>query len=92
MCEKVCWRFIFALEKYSKCGEKGNFALDGLLGFDMNGKTVGVIGTGKIGALVAKSLKMGFGCKVVAYDIYQRFVVSWFWLRNSAHMFSLKKK
>lgn len=44
-----------------------NFSLDGLTGFDMHGKTVGIIGTGKIGRLVAGILK-GFGCKVLAYD------------------------
>ena len=40
---------------------EGNFALDGLLGFDMHGKTIGIIGTGKIGTVVAKILS-GFGC------------------------------
>jgi D-lactate dehydrogenase len=46
---------------------EGNFALDGLLGFDMHGKTVGVIGTGKIGAVVAQILT-GFGCPSLAFD------------------------
>ena len=46
-----------------------NFALDGLLGFDLFGKTVGVIGTGKIGALVARTLRAGFGCEVLAFDL-----------------------
>jgi D-lactate dehydrogenase len=46
---------------------EGNFALDGLVGFDMHGKTAGVIGTGTIGRLVAQILR-GFGCKVLAYD------------------------
>jgi D-lactate dehydrogenase len=46
----------------------GNFALDGLLGFDLVGKTVGVVGTGKIGAIVARILT-GLGCRVLAYDI-----------------------
>ena len=45
-----------------------NFALDGLMGFDLHGKTVGVIGTGKIGGLVARSLRLGFGCEVLAHD------------------------
>ncbi|KAI9909468.1 hypothetical protein PsorP6_015301 [Peronosclerospora sorghi] len=45
-----------------------NFRLEGLLGFDINGKTVGVVGTGKIGALFAR-IVAGFGCKVLAYDI-----------------------
>ncbi len=44
-----------------------NFSLDGLTGFDMHGKTVGIIGTGKIGRLVAGILR-GFGCQVLAYD------------------------
>jgi D-lactate dehydrogenase len=48
---------------------EANFSLDGLLGFDMHGKTVGVIGTGKIGQCVAK-IMMGFGCKVLAFDPY----------------------
>jgi D-lactate dehydrogenase len=45
----------------------GNFALDGLLGFDMHGKTVGVIGTGQIGTVVAKILT-GFSCPTLAFD------------------------
>jgi len=44
-----------------------NFVLDGLMGFDMHGKTVGVIGTGKIGEVVCKILS-GFGCRVLASD------------------------
>jgi D-lactate dehydrogenase len=46
---------------------EGNFALDGLLGFDMHGKTAGVIGTGKIGTVVAEILS-GFGCPILAFD------------------------
>ncbi|RLN46926.1 hypothetical protein BBJ28_00003065 [Nothophytophthora sp. Chile5] len=45
-----------------------NFRLTGLLGFDVNGKTVGIVGTGKIGALFARICR-GFGCKVLAYDV-----------------------
>ncbi len=45
----------------------GNFALDGLLGFDLHGKTAGIIGTGKIGAIVARILQ-GFGCEVLLHD------------------------
>ena len=48
---------------------EGNFALEGLLGFDLHGQTVGIIGTGKIGQIVAQILK-GFGCQLLAYDIY----------------------
>ncbi len=44
-----------------------NFALGGLMGFDMHGKTAGVVGTGKIGEVVCKILT-GFGCRVLAFD------------------------
>lgn len=44
-----------------------NFSLDGLVGFDMNGKTAGIVGTGKIGELVARIL-YGFGCNLLAFD------------------------
>ena len=47
---------------------EGNFALDGLLGFDLVGRTVGVVGTGKIGAIVVRIL-IACGCRVLAYDI-----------------------
>ncbi|NNE10459.1 MAG: 2-hydroxyacid dehydrogenase, partial [Gemmatimonadetes bacterium] len=47
----------------------GNFALEGLLGFDIHGLTAGVIGTGKIGRIVARIL-MGFGCHVLVNDPY----------------------
>jgi D-lactate dehydrogenase len=46
---------------------EGNFALDGLVGFDMHGKTVGLIGTGQIGAEVAQILT-GFRCPILAFD------------------------
>ncbi len=45
----------------------GNFALNGLLGFEMRGKTVGIVGTGRIGTAVAQILR-GFGCRLIAYD------------------------
>ncbi len=47
---------------------EGNFSLEGLLGFDLHGKTVGIVGTGKIGTVVAQILT-GFGCEVLAYDL-----------------------
>lgn len=47
----------------------GNFALDGLLGFDLHGKTVGVIGTGRIGSVFAKIMR-GFDCEVIGHDPY----------------------
>lgn len=46
---------------------EGNFALDGLLGFDMHGRTVGVVGTGHIGEVFCK-LMTGFGCTLLAAD------------------------
>lgn len=46
-----------------------NFALDGLLGFDLHGCTVGVIGTGKIG-LIFTQIMRGFGCSLLGYDTY----------------------
>lgn len=53
----------------------GSFVLDGLIGFDMFGKTVGVIGTGKIGRCVIDIL-IGFGCRVLAYDKFPNEEVS----------------
>ena len=47
-----------------------NFTLDGLVGFDMHGKTIGLIGTGKIGSVVAKIMN-GFGCNVLASDLIE---------------------
>ena len=47
-----------------------NFALDGLMGFDLHGKTVAVIGTGKIGRVFAR-IMLGFGCEVIGYDIHR---------------------
>ncbi|MER3487010.1 MAG: hydroxyacid dehydrogenase [Chloroflexota bacterium] len=46
---------------------EGNFSLEGLLGFDVHGKTAGIVGTGKIGTVVARILA-GFGCRLLAYD------------------------
>ena len=47
----------------------GNFSLEGLLGFDLHGRTVGVIGTGRIGQIFAGIMR-GFGCEVVGHDPY----------------------
>jgi len=49
---------------------EGNFSIEGLLGFDLHGAKVGVIGTGKIGAIFAQIMK-GFGCQLLGYDAYQ---------------------
>jgi D-lactate dehydrogenase len=46
---------------------EGNFALDGLLGFDLRGRTAGIVGTGKIGVAVAR-IFAGFGCRILACD------------------------
>jgi len=45
-----------------------NFTLDNLMGFDLNGKTVGIFGTGRIGSILVKIFH-AFGCKVVANDL-----------------------
>jgi len=58
--------------KYHKAYNRvreGDFSLGGLLGFDLHGKTVGVIGTGKIGQIFARIMH-GFGCKLLAYDLH----------------------
>lgn len=48
---------------------EGNFSLHGLLGFDMHGKTAGIIGTGKIAKKLISILR-GFGMNILAYDLY----------------------
>lgn len=62
---------ILALDrKYHRAHNRvreGNFSLEGLLGFDLHTRTVGIVGTGKIGQVVARIL-VGFGCEVIAYD------------------------
>ena len=53
-------------QSYMKIHQQ-NFLLDGLLGFDLHAKTVGIIGTGNIGSVVCDIMR-GFGCHVLAYD------------------------
>jgi D-lactate dehydrogenase len=48
---------------------EGNFALDGLLGRTLHGKTVGIVGTGRIGIATARIFR-GFGCRLLAHDVY----------------------
>lgn len=48
-----------------------NFSLDGLVGFDVHGKTVGIVGTGRIGAVMAGVMR-GFGCQLLASDPHPR--------------------
>lgn len=57
---------------------EGNFSLEGLLGFDMYGKTAGIVGTGKIAKELVKILH-GFGMKILAYDVYPdtEFAAKW---------------
>lgn len=47
---------------------EANFSLEGLVGFDLAGKTCGIVGTGRIGAVVARILR-GFGCRLLAFDL-----------------------
>lgn len=49
---------------------EGNFSLDGLVGFDLKSKTVGIVGTGKIGKVFAQIMN-GFGCRLLAFDVRQ---------------------
>ena len=55
---RACWRT-----------RDGNFSLNCLMGFDMHGKTIGIIGTGKIARILIRLLK-GFGMRILAYDLY----------------------
>lgn len=66
-----CFALILALVRkihraYNRVRE-GNFSLDGLLGFDLVGKTIGIVGVGNIGAVVGQ-IASGFGCKVLGSD------------------------
>lgn len=56
-------------EAFDRIREKGEFSFEGLQGFDLNGKTIGIIGTGRIGRHAVKIAK-GFGMKVIAFDSY----------------------
>ena len=49
---------------------EGNFELDGLMGFDLVGRTVAVIGTGKIGIIFAR-IMAGFGCELLGFDVHR---------------------
>ncbi len=56
------------LPEASQRVQTGNFSIDGLMGFDLHGKTVGVVGTGHIGNAFTRIMQ-GFGCKLLAYDV-----------------------
>lgn len=53
----------------------GNFSIEGLVGFDLSKKTVGIIGTGKIGTVMAR-IMLGFGCDVIAHDLVHNQILS----------------
>jgi D-lactate dehydrogenase len=68
-----CAALVLALNRkthraYNRIREH-NFTLTGLLGFDLHGRTVGIVGTGKIGLCFVR-IMAGFGCRVLAYDPY----------------------
>ena len=55
---------------YNRIREQ-NFSLHGLMGFDLSGKTIGVVGTGNIGKVFCK-IMLGFGCRVIAFDVKEQ--------------------
>lgn len=65
---------LLALDRKIPLGQElikqNNFCLDSLVWFDLKGKTIGVIGTGRIGAAFARIMH-GFGCKLLGYDLIQ---------------------
>jgi len=56
---------------FDQIRETASFSLEGLRGFDLNGKTIGIIGTGRIGCYMIK-IANGFGMNVIAYDAFQK--------------------
>ena len=58
------------LNKAFKRVEVQNFSLNGLIGFELRNKTIGIIGTGRIGQTVIKAFS-GFGAKLIGYDLYE---------------------
>ncbi|MBX7356230.1 lactate dehydrogenase [Clostridium chauvoei] len=58
------------LNKAFKRVEAQNFSLNGLIGFELRNKTIGIIGTGRIGQTVIKAFS-GFGAKLIGYDLYE---------------------
>lgn len=65
---------------------EGNFSLERLTGFNLNGKTVGVIGLGKIGLALAKIMH-GFGCKIIAFDPFATKVADYINLVDKEFLF-----
>ena len=62
-------------EAVRRVKEDENFSFDGLQGFDLNGKTIGIVGVGRIGKFMVKIAK-GFGMNVLAYDAYPNEILS----------------
>ena len=62
-------------EAVSRVKQDENFSFDGLQGFDLNGKTIGIVGVGRIGKFMVKIAK-GFGMNVLAYDVYPNEVLA----------------
>ncbi len=56
-------------EAYDRIRETGSFSLEGLRGFDLKGKTIGIVGTGRIGQHMIKMAK-GFDMNVIAFDVF----------------------
>lgn len=65
---------------------EGNFSLDRLTGFNLNGKTVGTIGLGKIGLAFAKIMH-GFGCRTIAYDPFEKNAPAYIQMVSKAELF-----
>lgn len=62
-------------ESVRRVKQDENFSFDGLQGFDLNGKTIGIIGVGRIGKFMVKIAK-GFGMNILAYDVYPNEVLA----------------
>ncbi|MEO0453558.1 MAG: 2-hydroxyacid dehydrogenase [Verrucomicrobiota bacterium] len=72
--EHACGMILELNRKYYRAYNRireNNFSLEGLVGFDLHGKTVGVIGTGIIGECFIRIMQ-GFGCHVLAHDVYEK--------------------
>ncbi|RXW23211.1 hypothetical protein EST38_g2637 [Candolleomyces aberdarensis] len=83
------------VRKYHKAYNRvreGNFLLDGLLGFNLHGKTIGIIGTGKIGLLTGRILAKGFNSNVIAYDPYPSPLAEEYGLKYVSELDELLKK
>jgi len=71
--------------------QRYNFKLDDLVGYDLNNKTVGIIGTGRIGSVMAKIMH-GFGCKLLGHDVEQKSTLKKNFQMNYTNLKSLCRK